>query len=151
MQKIEGKKKFLKGTFYSKSDPYYRKAKCEGYRARSAYKLLQVDEEFNLFDGVKRAVDLCAAPGSWSQVLSNRLYESDEERQLAEKTQNYRVVSVDLQDMAAVPGVFILQGDITTEETINNIFKAFRGEKADLVVSDGAPDVTGFHEIDQYM
>jgi tRNA (cytidine32/guanosine34-2'-O)-methyltransferase len=53
--------------------------------------------------------------------------------------------------MAAVPGVFILQGDITTEETINSIFKAFRGEKADLVVSDGAPDVTGFHEIDQYM
>lgn len=53
--------------------------------------------------------------------------------------------------MAAVSGVRILQGDITTEETINNIFEAFRGDKADLVVSDGAPDVTGFHEIDQYM
>lgn len=122
MQKIEGKKKFFKGTFYSKSDPYYRKAKCEGYRARSAYKLLQVDEEFNIFGGVKRAVDLCAAPGSWSQVLSNRLYENDEARKIAETSKDYRVVSVDLQEMAAIDGVYILQGDITTEETVNNIF-----------------------------
>jgi tRNA (cytidine32/guanosine34-2'-O)-methyltransferase len=106
MQKIEGKKKFLKGTFYSKSDPYYRKAKCEGYRARSAYKLLQVDEEFNIFNGVTRAVDLCAAPGSWSQVLSNRLYESDEARQKC--AEDYRVVSVDLQEMAPIEGVYIL-------------------------------------------
>lgn len=51
-----------------KRDIYYRKAKEEGWRARSAFKLLQVDEEFNLFEGVTRAVDLCAAPGSWSQV-----------------------------------------------------------------------------------
>ena len=108
MQKIEGKKKFLKSTHYSKSDPYYRKAKCEGYRARSAYKLLQVDEEFNIFGGVQRAVDLCAAPGSWSQVLSNRLYENDEARRSAEANKDFRVVSVDLQEMAAIEGVFIL-------------------------------------------
>lgn len=64
---------------------------------------------------------------------------------------DYRVVSVDLQDMEKIDGVYILQGDITTEETINNIFNVFKGKKADLVVSDGAPDVTGFHEIDQYL
>ncbi|KAJ1381896.1 S-adenosyl-L-methionine-dependent methyltransferase [Sesbania bispinosa] len=57
-----------------KRDIYYRKAKEEGWRARSAFKLLQIDEEFNIFEGVKRAVDLCAAPGSWSQVLSRKLY-----------------------------------------------------------------------------
>ncbi|XP_058114824.1 uncharacterized protein LOC131257904 [Magnolia sinica] len=51
-----------------KRDIYYRKAKEEGWRARSAFKLLQIDEEFNIFHGVKRVVDLCAAPGSWSQV-----------------------------------------------------------------------------------
>lgn len=96
MQNREGKNKFFKGTFYSKSDPYYRKAKCEGYRARSAYKLLQVDEEFNLFAGVNRAVDLCAAPGSWSQVLAGKLYSSDQERREASKNGNVRVVSVDL-------------------------------------------------------
>lgn len=50
--------------------------------------------------------------------------------------------------MQAIDGVYILQGDITTEETINKILQAFKGSKADLVVSDGAPDVTGFHEID---
>lgn len=49
-----------------KRDIYYRKAKEEGYRARSAYKLLQIDEEFNIFENVDRVVDLCAAPGSWS-------------------------------------------------------------------------------------
>jgi tRNA (cytidine32/guanosine34-2'-O)-methyltransferase len=96
MQKIEGKKKFFKGTYYSKSDPYYRKAKCEGFRARSAYKLLQVDEEFNIFQNAKRAVDLCAAPGSWSQVLSQRMYENEQARQECVAMDDYRVVSVDL-------------------------------------------------------
>lgn len=71
VQSIEQKKKFFRNSSYSKGDAYYRKAKSEGYRARSAYKLLQVDEEFSLFSGVERAVDLCAAPGSWSQVLAN--------------------------------------------------------------------------------
>lgn len=61
-------------------DIYYRRAKEEGWRARSAFKLLQIDEKFDIFSGVERAVDLCAAPGSWSQVLSKKLYANDEER-----------------------------------------------------------------------
>ena len=56
-----------------KRDIYYRLAKEQGWRARSAFKLLQINEEYNIFDGVKRVVDLCAAPGSWSQVLSRVL------------------------------------------------------------------------------
>ena len=72
------KKKFFKGIIYSKNDMYYRAAKEQGLRARSAFKLWQVNEEFNIFKGVKRAVDLCSAPGSWSQVLSQTLYENDE-------------------------------------------------------------------------
>ena len=56
-----------------KRDIYYRQAKEQGWRARSAFKLLQLDEEFDLFTGVERVVDLCAAPGSWSQVLSRKL------------------------------------------------------------------------------
>src|SRR5437762_8364725 len=73
-----------------KRDAYYRLAKEQGWRARSAYKLLQLDEEFNLFDGVTRVVDLCAAPGSWSQVLSRVLIKGEkfgraawEEKQLS--------------------------------------------------------------------
>ncbi len=57
-----------------KRDIYYRKAKEEGWRARSAFKLLQIDEEFGILGEAKRVVDLCAAPGSWSQVLSRKLY-----------------------------------------------------------------------------
>ena len=64
--KLEQKRKFFKNTLYSKTDIYYRKAKEEGYRARSAYKLLQIDDEFAIFKNVARAVDLCSAPGSWS-------------------------------------------------------------------------------------
>jgi tRNA (cytidine32/guanosine34-2'-O)-methyltransferase len=56
-----------------KRDIYYRKAKEEGWRARSAFKLIQINEQFRIFEGVKRVVDLCAAPGSWSQVLSKQL------------------------------------------------------------------------------
>ena len=60
-----------------KRDIYYRKAKEVGFRARSAFKLLQLNEEFSLFKGVHRAVDLCAAPGSWSQVLSRELQQNN--------------------------------------------------------------------------
>ncbi len=56
-----------------KRDIYYRQAKEQGWRARSAFKLLQINEQFNIFEGVNRVVDLCAAPGSWSQVLSRKL------------------------------------------------------------------------------
>ena len=62
-----------------KRDIFYRKAKEEGWRARSAFKLLQVDEEFEIFKGVKHAVDLCSAPGSWSQVLQRKLLNTSDE------------------------------------------------------------------------
>jgi tRNA (cytidine32/guanosine34-2'-O)-methyltransferase len=76
--------------------------------------LIQVDEEFNIFKGVKRAVDLCSAPGSWSQVLSQQLYETDEERN---DPNDIRVASVDLQEVAPIPGVSFVMGDITTKVT----------------------------------
>jgi tRNA (cytidine32/guanosine34-2'-O)-methyltransferase len=95
-------------------DLYYRKAKEVGFRARSAFKLLQLDEEFGLFRNVQKAVDLCAAPGSWSQVLATRLYPdgafTDEKGGERE-----RVIAVDLQEMAPIPGVRQLQGDITSQ------------------------------------
>ena len=91
-----------------KRDIYYRKAKECGYRARSAFKLIQIDDEYTIFnENVKRVVDLCAAPGSWSQVLSAKLYKStDEANEMLEKG-SPRVVSVDLQEMAPIPGKHI--------------------------------------------
>mmetsp|Transcript_686 Transcript_686/g.1159 ORF Transcript_686/g.1159 Transcript_686/m.1159 type:complete len:325 (+) Transcript_686:57-1031(+) len=157
-----------------KRDIYYRKAKEVGFRARSAYKLLQLDEQFNLFgENVSKVVDLCAAPGSWSQVVSKRMAELNKLH-----LDTTRIVAVDLQEMAPIPGVNIIQGDITKEETIRQIVETFHGvtqkpghsldeerdpensimfrrqdpdSLADLVISDGAPDVTGVHDIDAYI
>ncbi|KAF8949828.1 putative tRNA (cytidine(32)/guanosine(34)-2'-O)-methyltransferase, partial [Haplosporangium bisporale] len=128
-----------------KRDVYYRMAKEQGWRARSAFKLMQVDEEFNLLEGVTKAVDLCAAPGSWSQVLSKKLVENQKEGEEA------KIVAVDLQAMAPLPGVIQLQGDITKQSTADQIISYFEGERADIVVCDGAPDVTGLHDMDEYI
>ena len=88
-----------------KRDIYYRKAKECGYRARSAFKLIQIDDEYKIFnENVKRVVDLCAAPGSWSQVLSTKLYKSIEEANEMLEKGHPKVVSVDLQEMAPIPG-----------------------------------------------
>ncbi|CAM6092935.1 unnamed protein product [Calypogeia fissa] len=134
-----------------KRDIYYRKAKEEGWRARSAFKLLQIDEEFDIFEGVKHVVDLCAAPGSWSQVLSRKVYlpvkaaaeESNEDLPL--------IVAIDLQPMAPIEGVIQIQGDITSSRTAELVILHFDGCKADLVVCDGAPDVTGLHDMDEFV
>lgn len=130
-----------------KRDIYYRLAKEQGWRARSAFKLMQIDEQFNIFEGVTRVVDLCAAPGSWSQVLSKTLYanKSDSEKE------NVKIVAVDLQSMAPLPGVTQLKGDITKESTANEILSQFGEQLVDLVVFDGAPDVTGLHDLDEYI
>lgn len=125
----------------SQRDTFYRAAKQEGWRARSAFKLIQVADHFRLFDGVTRVVDLCAAPGSWSQVCAQRLT----------KVPNSMVVAVDLQPMAPIPGVIQIRGDITSKETSQQVIDAMEGKKADLVISDGAPDVTGLHDLDEYM
>jgi tRNA (cytidine32/guanosine34-2'-O)-methyltransferase len=174
-----------------KRDVFYRRAKETGYRARSAFKLLQLDAEFNLLgncvantkddqhdvadvrqstdnDGVvvvQRAVDLCAAPGSWSQVLADRLYTREELEVFQQATEgknenetsatlsssNYRIVAVDLQPMAPIDGVVCLQGDITSLETAKSIVQQFQGHRAELVVCDGAPDVTGLHDLDEFL
>jgi tRNA (cytidine32/guanosine34-2'-O)-methyltransferase len=127
-----------------KRDLYYRRAKEEGWRARSAFKLLQLNEQFQLFKGVKRVVDLCAAPGSWSQVLSRELFEN-------QKQADAKIVSVDLQPMTPIEGVTTLQADITHPKTLQKILEIFGGEPADFVCSDGAPDVTGLHDLDEYI
>lgn len=127
-----------------KRDIYYRLAKEGGWRARSAFKLLQLDEQFDLFTGVSKVVDLCAAPGSWSQVLSKKLFEEREDK-------SAKIVAVDLQAMAPLPGVVQIQGDITNVSTAKEVISHFEGEHADLVVCDGAPDVTGLHDLDEFI
>ncbi|XP_073297920.1 uncharacterized protein [Primulina huaijiensis] len=134
-----------------KRDIYYRKEKEEGWRARSAFKLLQIDEEFNIFEGVKRAVDLCAAPGSWSQVLSRKLYRPAKLSSDSKDCDLPHIVAIDLQPMAPIEGVIQVQGDITNARTAEVVIRHFDGGKADLVVCDGAPDVTGLHDMDEFV
>lgn len=95
---------------------------------------------------MKRVVDLCAAPGSWSQVLCRKLHQANPGRE-----NEVKIVAVDLQEMAPLEGVIQLQGDITKKDTAEQIVNLFEGGHADLVVCDGAPDVTGFHDMDEYI
>jgi tRNA (cytidine32/guanosine34-2'-O)-methyltransferase len=133
-----------------KRDIYYRKAKEEGWRARSAFKLLQIDDSFDIFKGVKHVVDLCAAPGSWSQVLSRKVYLPAKAAGVAEEDLP-KIVAIDLQPMAPIEGVVQIQGDITSVSKVQEILDHFEGKHADLIVSDGAPDVTGLHDMDEFM
>ena len=144
-----------------KRDLYYRRAKEEGYRARSAYKLLQLNEEFHFLDDpkLKRVVDLCAAPGSWSQVLSQKLFGASATGETGQTAQvsgdslddGKVIVAVDLQPMSPIPYVTTLQADITHPNTLRRILSLFGNKKAQFVCSDGAPDVTGLHELDEYI
>lgn len=135
-----------------KRDIYYRLGKSEGYRARSAYKLIHLDEQYALLNDpinpVNRVIDLCAAPGSWSQVLVKKLNES---RSKEQQLEHVKIVAVDLQPMAPIDSVIQIVGDITKLETANTILSHFQGQKADLVVCDGAPDVTGLHDLDEFV
>ena len=90
-------------TGKDKRDIYYRKAKEEGYRARSAYKLLGVDSTFDIFEGVERVVDLCAAPGSWSQVITKRLRQKG-----VDMESEPHVCSVDLFEISPIDGATLI-------------------------------------------
>jgi tRNA (cytidine32/guanosine34-2'-O)-methyltransferase len=131
----------FKNISYSKRDVYYRRAKEEGFRARSVYKLKEINDNYKILDGAKKIIDLCAAPGSWSQML----------RILTKNESEAKIVSVDIQDIVPIEGVNIVKGDITKQETIKKILSHFNDETVDVVIFDGAPDVTGLIEIDMYM
>ena len=114
-------------------DKYYNKAKQQGYRSRSAYKLQQIDDTADLIAPGDTVIDLGAAPGGWLQVA-------------AERTDDGRVVGVDRQRIESIDGVETVRGDLTEEAT-----RAEIGEqvgKADLVLSDMAPNMTGEYDLD---
>jgi 23S rRNA (uridine2552-2'-O)-methyltransferase len=119
------------------SDPYVRKATERGYRARSAYKLLEIVERDGLARPGDCVVDLGAAPGSWSQVLAERVGNSG------------RVIAVDLLQVAAMPRVTVIQGDFREESVLKRVENALEGRNIDLVVSDMAPNLTGVRATDQ--
>ncbi len=118
-------------------DPFVRRAHVEGKRSRAAYKLEELLERDLLLKPGMSIVDLGAAPGGWSQVAADRLKGRG------------RVIGLDILPMAELPGVEFLQGDFTTEESLNSLEAALGGEKVDLVMSDMAPNMSGVGVVDQ--
>ena len=115
-------------------DIYVRKSKVDGYRARSAYKLIEIDEKFKIFKNGISVIDLGAAPGSWSQYSSK-------------KVKNGRIVSIDLKEMEEIDKIKQIKGDFTKEESKEKIKKLFNSN-VDVVLSDMAVNTTGIKNVD---
>ena len=117
-----------------KRDIYVRQSHIDGYRARSAYKLIEIDEKFKIFKNGISVIDLGSSPGSWSQYI-------------ARTVKSGRLVSIDLKDMEEIDNTIQIKGDFTetvSQEKIKSFFKS----KVDVVVSDMAVNTTGIKDID---
>ena len=115
-------------------DTYVRQSKIEGYRARSAYKIKEIDEKFKIFKGGMSVIDIGAAPGSWSQYV-------------AKVVKSGKIISVDLKEMENIENTLQIKGDFTSIDTQKQI-KDYLKKKPDVVMSDMAVNTTGIKNID---
>ena len=115
-------------------DTYVRQSKVDGYRARSAYTLKEIDEKFKIFKGGMSVVDIGAAPGSWSQYV-------------AKVVKSGKIISIDLKEMENIENTLQIQGDFTLVDTQDRI-KEYLKKKPDVVMSDMAVNTTGIKNID---
>ena len=115
-------------------DTYVRQSKIDGYRARSAYKIKEIDEKFKIFKGGMSIIDIGAAPGSWSQYVSKVV-------------KSGKIISIDLKKMENIDNTLQVQGDFTSTET-QNLIKDYLKKKPDVVMSDIAVNTTGIKNID---
>ena len=115
-------------------DTYVRQSKIEGYRARSAYKIKEIDEKFKIFKGGMSVLDIGAAPGSWSQYVTKVV-------------KSGKIISIDLKEMEKIENTIQIQGDFTSIDTQNQIKDYFK-RKPDVVMSDMAVNTTGIKNID---
>ena len=119
------------------SDHWVQEAKAKGYRSRAAFKLIELADRDDLLRPGMTVVDLGSAPGSWCQVLRERL------------GPKARIVAVDLLPLVPLPGVFFVQGDFGEDATLRAVGAALGGRKVDLVLSDLAPNISGIASADQ--
>jgi len=120
-----------------KKEHFYKEAKKTGYRARSAFKLLQIQLRFKVIPKNGIVVDLGAAPGGWSQVAKEIVGEQG------------IVIGVDLSSIQPLENVQFIQGDITQTETVERIKNLMNNRRADSVLSDMSPDISGCYSVDQ--
>lgn len=121
------------------NDPYVARAKREGYRSRSAYKLIEADDRYRFLAPGKRVVDLGAAPGGWAQVAAARTKSSADAP---------NVVAVDLLPIDPIPGVVTIETDFLAADAPDAIAAALHGERPDVVLSDMAAPTTGHRKTD---
>ena len=119
------------------SDPYVKRAAASGYRSRAAYKLAEIDDRDRLLRRGQTVIDLGSAPGSWSQVLAERVMPGG------------KVVALDILPMDTVAGVRFVSGDFREQAVLERLENELDGKKADLVVSDMAPNLSGVSVSDQ--
>src|SRR4029079_13706730 len=119
------------------SDPYVKRAQAQGYRSRSAFKLLEIDRRDRILKRGAKVVDLGAAPGGWSQVAAERVKPGG------------RVIAIDRVEIAPMPGVTAIRGDFRGKEAHDALADALGGSKADVVLCDLSPDLTGIASTDQ--
>lgn len=118
-------------------DPYFKQARLSRYRSRAVYKLKEIDEKDHLFHKGQTVIDLGAAPGSWSQYVSERI------------SPGGKLIAVDLLPLEPVTHAMIIQGDFTEQDTFEQCLRALDGQRADLVISDMAPNISGIKHSDQ--
>lgn len=123
------------------NDPYVQAATRHGYRSRAAYKLIEIDQRDRLLRPGAVVIDLGAAPGSWTQVVVERL--GMREAKLAG-----RVIALDVLPMAPIAGVEFIQGDFREDQVMEQLARALTGERVDLVLSDMAPNLSGIGAAD---
>ena len=118
------------------NDEFVKRAQKEGYRARAAYKLIEIDDKDKLIKPGMTIVDLGSTPGSWSQVAVQRL-----------KGQG-KVIALDILDMQAIAGVTFIQGDFREEVVLKQLQQAINNKPVDLVIADMAPNISGVKDVD---
>ena len=119
------------------NDEFVKRAQKDGYRARAAYKLIEIDDKDKLIKPGMTIVDLGSAPGSWSQVVVQRL-----------KGQG-KVIALDILDMTGIAGVTFIQGDFREEAVLLQLQAAINNIPVDLVIADMAPNISGLKDVDQ--
>ena len=119
------------------NDIYTKKSKQHGYRSRAVYKLLEIQQKYQIFKPHSIIVDLGAAPGGWSQLAVEYVGKSS------------KIIAVDILPIAPIEGVNIIRGDFTKKDTIDQISKLLLEEKIDLVICDMAPNFSGISDVDQ--
>lgn len=142
--KTQGKKVNKAWLHDHVNDPYVKQAQKDGYRARAAYKLKEIDEQFGLIRPGATVVDLGCAPGAWSQYVRRRLSPTG----AAVGALNGTIIGLDLLPMEPIEGVTYLQGDFREPEVLEQLERALEGRPIDVVVSDMAPNLSGIASTD---